>query len=233
MIALHATQLIKDLKESETGDRPHDSRAGFSTINSAGTSWPPIPSVQTVMVFRRVLRLWVAFAKFEVTGLAMGAVGWKLYTRNSRFVEYSSADPEFGTPFWRMRNPHNNPPACIDMCERKVPLAKLKTGDEEELVKNFARGVFGGWGFEVQRRMLQEKYRKLEGREKDLWEKEDLERAEYGLGTRIVDHFEVVERTRNKVRPAAVIVPWNMREVLICLAGAIYSRFRCGVVARH
>ena len=99
----------------------------------------------------------------------------------------------------KQRNPANNPPACIDHAVRRVPLDRLKTNDLETLTRDFCAGVWGGPGFAYQRRYLEKKYRALEGRGDHLWNKADLEESAYPAGTRIVDHFEVVERAPGKV----------------------------------
>ncbi|KAH7106247.1 hypothetical protein BKA62DRAFT_686470 [Auriculariales sp. MPI-PUGE-AT-0066] len=151
------------------------------------------------MVVQRIFKIWWAAAKIETTGLVMLSTGWVFYSRNSKFVTYTTAEPEFGNKFWKTRNPHNNPPVCIDMCEKKVSLSQLKTTDSEALTRGFASGVFGGWGFEIQRRLLERSNRTLEGRDGDLWEREDLAKSQYQEGTRIADHFEVVARTPTQV----------------------------------
>ena len=61
-----------------------------------------------------------------------------------------------------------------------------------------------GAGFEIQRRYLERKYRKLDGRETHLWDKKDLGSSDYALGTKIADHFEVVQRDQDKVNIAQI-----------------------------
>jgi hypothetical protein len=51
----------------------------------------------------------------------------------------------------------------------------------------------------VQRRYLERKYRALPGREDHLWDVKQLEKSDYPVGTKITDHFEVVEHTPEKV----------------------------------
>lgn len=46
---------------------------------------------------------------------------------------------------------------------------------------------------------MERKYRALPGREKMLWEREELAESGYEVGTVITDHFEVVEKADDKV----------------------------------
>ncbi|EKG12881.1 hypothetical protein MPH_09980 [Macrophomina phaseolina MS6] len=134
-------------------------------------------------------------------GAAAFAAGWKLYTRESHFVPISPSTPSYlsWAALLRARNPSDNPPACLDHCVRRVPLADLKSNDLETLTRDFCAGVWSGVGFEVQRQYLARKYRALPGREDHLWEKKELRESDYKVGTKIVDHFEVVERAPGKV----------------------------------
>lgn len=140
-------------------------------------------------------------ATFTGASAALFAGTWKLYTHNTTFVPFDSTTASFLTlsnPL-RSRNPNNNPPALLDHCQRRVPLSKLQTTDQEELTRKFCAGVWSGWGFEYQRRKLAKEGRALEGRESDLWERESFLKSGYEVGTKIADHFEVVERTPGRV----------------------------------
>ena len=135
-------------------------------------------------------------ATFTAASTFTAAAAWKIYTRDSYFVPIP---PPSSSEVLRTLNPHSNTPTLVDLCERKVPLSSLKTTDPESLTREFSRGVWSGLGFAYQRRFLEKKYRALEGRQDHLWDKKDLEESEYPVGTKLVDHFEVVERTENKV----------------------------------
>jgi hypothetical protein len=80
-----------------------------------------------------------------------------------------------------------------------VPFSQLKTTDPAVLTTDFCRGIWCGIGYAYQRRYLEKKYRKLEGREKSLWDRHELQVSDYETGTVICDHFEVVERNPGKV----------------------------------
>ncbi|KAE9962228.1 hypothetical protein BLS_000624 [Venturia inaequalis] len=136
-------------------------------------------------------------AAFATT--ATPALGWMWYTRATTFVPFPTSSPDFSSATARKFNPGNNPPVCNDMAVRTVPLDQLKTTDQETLTRQFCQGIWSGPGFEIQRRYLARKYRQLGGRWDHLWEKADLKSSRYNVGTKIADHFEVVERTDEKV----------------------------------
>lgn len=130
------------------------------------------------------------------TGTAgVAGAAWYAYSRNTTFVPFS--DSLYG-PAAKL-NPHHNPPVCIDEAVRTVPLSKLKYTSQDELTKEFCRGIWGGWGFAYQRSYLDKKYRYLDGRQDHLWDKGDLLKSDYALGTKITDHFEVVDRSDKRV----------------------------------
>ncbi|KAK8201699.1 hypothetical protein IWZ01DRAFT_443244 [Phyllosticta capitalensis] len=141
------------------------------------------------------------FVLYTTASAGAGFIGWKVYSRNTSFVPIDVSSPSFSSIAKSVDgiNPHKNKPAMLDHCERRVPLDRLQTTDLDELTRRFCAGVWSGPGFEIQRRIMQRAFRKLEGRETDLWEKSDLEKSAYKLGERIADHFEVVDRAQDKV----------------------------------
>ena len=134
-----------------------------------------------------------------LAGTAGPALGWMYYTRASSFIPLATTSASFPSDVAAKLNPDQNKPLLIDHCIRKVPLAQLKTTEQEDLTRRFCQGVWSGPGFEIQRRYLERKWRKLDGRDTHLWEKRDLASSDYGVGTAIADHFEVVQRTPEKV----------------------------------
>jgi len=130
---------------------------------------------------------------------ATPALGWAYYTRATTFIPFSTSSPDFSSPLSQKHNPGRNKPVCIDHAIRTVPLARLQTTDQGELTKRFCQGIWGGVGFAYQRRFLEKKWRPMEGRGEQLWEKDELKRSDYEVGTKMSDHFEVVERTDEKV----------------------------------
>jgi hypothetical protein len=148
----------------------------------------------------RIVKFTAGFVGGTVAEVALIAAGWKYYTKDTQFIPFSTASPDFSSPIARKLNPLTNPPGCIDHAIRTVPLSKLRTTDQEELTKEFCRGIWSGPGFAIQRLYLARKYKALSGREKHLWDKDELKISEYPVGTILVDHFEVVDRTPEKVR---------------------------------
>ncbi|QDS72106.1 hypothetical protein FKW77_003620 [Venturia effusa] len=141
-------------------------------------------------------------AKLTGTAIATTApptLGWLWYTRATTIIPYPTTSPDFSSATTQKFNPGNNPPKCHDMAIRTVPLDDLQTTDQETLTRRFCQGIWSGPGFEIQRRFLARKYRHLDGRWDHLWEKADLRSSRYDVGTKIADHFEVVERTDEKV----------------------------------
>jgi len=143
------------------------------------------------------------FTTTAVTG-AVGLGGWKWYTWNSVFVPYDR--PDYSQEVASQRNPNNNPPGLLDCCVRTVPFSQLKTTDQSLLTREFCRGIWSGPGFSIQRSLHERNSRALEGRRDHLWEVDDLKENDYKLGTKITDHFEVVERTTDRVRALSASV---------------------------
>ena len=77
---------------------------------------------------------------------------------------------------------------------------------------------------------MERKYRALEGRQSHLWDVKDLERSPYEVGTNIVDHFEVVEHTDDKVRFPFTLLTYSLEVVHGAYIGvwlADFSRAGC------
>lgn len=141
--------------------------------------------------------------------LAYSAV--RFYTRSTSFLPYDTTAPELASPTYQSHNPAANPPVCIDHAVKQVAYGQLpqrywvqgangRVGlDQARLTTDFCRGIWSGLAFRVQRRYLERKYRELPGREDHLWDVKELARSEYAVGTKITDHFEVVEHSRDKV----------------------------------
>jgi hypothetical protein len=153
-----------------------------------------------------------------VAGAAVGVVGGltanallgysllSFYTRQTKFVPYDASSPDLLRPVFQSHNPGSNPPSCIDHAVKQIPYAELPAKytaagkvDKAALATDFCRGVWSGVAYRVQRRILERKYKGLEGREGNLWSVRELEKSGYEVGTKITDHFEVVEHEEDKV----------------------------------
>jgi hypothetical protein len=160
---------------------------------------PPAQEYKRLPPRHRALGVFLGLVGGGIANLAIGYSAFSFWTRETTFIPYSTSSPDFQTDVFKRHNPSSNPPVCIDHAVRTVPFARLKTTDRGRLTTEFCRSVWGGMGYAYQRRYLERKYRSLPGREGDLWERQELVRSEYPVGTRITDHFEVVERGDDKV----------------------------------
>jgi hypothetical protein len=165
------------------------------------------PQIRRLSPAKRAIGVFVGIAGGLGANAVLGYSVMSFYTRNTKFVPYDTSSPDLATSVFKKHNPSSNPPGCIDHAIKSIPYAKLpekyrlKGGgvDQGSLTTDFCRGVWGGVAFRVQRRYLDRKYRALPGREEHLWDVKELERDSYEVGTKIVDHFEVVEHTNDKV----------------------------------
>ncbi|KAJ5102498.1 hypothetical protein N7532_003027 [Penicillium argentinense] len=117
-------------------------------------------------------------------------------TRNDVFQPMDTTDPIFQSPFFKKFNPNNNP-TLHDVCVRRIELSKIEPSLLEKkgkLVEAFCAGVWGGMGYMAQRAYLARKYQGPETAN-NLWERKDLLKNSYEVGTLITDHFEVLEKT--------------------------------------
>ncbi|PWW80304.1 hypothetical protein C7212DRAFT_172490 [Tuber magnatum] len=138
-------------------------------------------------------------AKLSLGTTAASAGGFYFLTRDTHFVPYSPTTDLSLHRTLKLYNPHNNTPIFADHAVQQVSLSHLPTTNSETLIRKFCSGVWAGNGYMCQRKILEMKYRHLEGREGMLWGRKELENADYGAGSIITDHFEVVERGNDKV----------------------------------
>jgi hypothetical protein len=166
------------------------------------------PQIRRLAPAKRVLGVVVGIAGGLGANALLGYSAMSLYTRSTKFIPYDTSSPDHATAVFKAHNPSANPPVCIDHAIKSIPYAKLPEKyrlkddrvDQGLLATEFCRGIWGGLAFRVQRRYLDRKYRALPGREEHLWDVKELERSSYEVGTKITDHFEVVEHTNEKVR---------------------------------
>lgn len=159
----------------------------------------PAPAIKKLPPSRRVLGVVLGLVGAGAFNLGLGYASFSLYSRGTKFVPYDTTHADLSTPTFKSHNPHGNKPVCIDHAVKTIPLARLKEQDQAKLTTAFCRGVWSGLGYAYQRRYLEKKYRALEGREKHLWERSELAESGYEVGTKITDHFEVMEHTPEKV----------------------------------
>ncbi|KAL5402657.1 hypothetical protein PMIN03_010499 [Paraphaeosphaeria minitans] len=159
----------------------------------------PPPQLKKLPPSKRFLGITLGLAGAGATNLVLGYAGFSFYARSTTFVPYDTTHDDLATPVFKKHNPLGNAPVCIDHAVKTIPLAKLKEVDQSKLTTDFCRGVWSGLGYAYQRRYLEKKYRALENREDHLWDRRELAESDYAVGTKITDHFEVVEHTPEKV----------------------------------
>ncbi|KAF9891626.1 hypothetical protein FE257_003637 [Aspergillus nanangensis] len=128
----------------------------------------------------------------------LGAFFWA--TRKDVFVPMSPTDPIFQSSHYQKQNPENNP-SVHDLCIRRVPLSDINPALLEKkgkLAEAFCAGVWSGWGYAFQRAYLARKYQGPETASQ-LWSRDELRSSPYDVGTLITDHFEVVEKTSDRI----------------------------------
>ncbi|KAF2151301.1 hypothetical protein K461DRAFT_295366 [Myriangium duriaei CBS 260.36] len=126
-----------------------------------------------------------------------GTLVWT--TRKSRMMRLPANDYVYNTTFYTRLNPKFHP-AMGDICVRKVPISDIKEeylASEGKLVERFCAGVWSTIGFEIQRRYLERKYRAASPAQ--LWDRADLAKSDYPVGTLITDHFEVINHTPESI----------------------------------
>ncbi|WYZ43137.1 hypothetical protein EsH8_VI_000836 [Colletotrichum jinshuiense] len=146
------------------------------------------------------------FSKFAAGTAVAVPAGFHLWTRQCAFDENFSpaTDPIFQHPFLKKVNPKNNPD-FHDCCFRTVPFDRIRPELLEDalsggskLVETYSAGVWGRYGFSIQRKIM-EKARKDESNAGDLWEKEQLLKSTYPVGTIFADDFIVIDKSPNNL----------------------------------
>ncbi|KAE8407761.1 hypothetical protein BDV37DRAFT_279549 [Aspergillus pseudonomiae] len=145
------------------------------------------------------------FCKYTIlTGLT-GTTTWQLWSRHCYFEPFGPGnDPLFQSKYFQRFNPKQNP-SLDDSCVRKVPLSEVKAELVEDylnggskLLERFCGGVWGGYGYAIQRRILT-LLCKDKTNDSMLWSKEQLLHSSYDEGTIVTDHFIVLEKTPRSI----------------------------------
>ncbi|KAL2816931.1 hypothetical protein BJX63DRAFT_130850 [Aspergillus granulosus] len=159
------------------------------------------------MSFFRITRSKVAsFSKFSAAATLAGAGGWRLWTGSCYFEPFGPEnDPIFQSEYYRRHNPGDHP-SLKDSCVRKLPLSQIPSelvddalNGGSKLVERFCAGVWGGYGYAIQRTILARLGRTDSNKESILWDKKQLLGSTYEAGTNVTDHFVVVGKTPRSI----------------------------------
>ncbi|KAJ7088539.1 hypothetical protein C8R43DRAFT_1082338 [Mycena crocata] len=142
------------------------------------------------------------FLAYTSVAGAVGFGGFLFLTRKSQFVPVTlTTDAIFTSKHFKKFNPNQNVPGLHDLCVRRVPLTEIRPElllMKGALVEEFCAGIWSGFGYEIQRRYLERKYRSPETAAQ-LWDTDKLAASKYPVGTQITDHFEVIEHTPTSI----------------------------------
>ncbi|RGP77962.1 hypothetical protein FLONG3_3919 [Fusarium longipes] len=149
-----------------------------------------------------VLRQRLLLVAKAAAGISIaGAGSFHLVTRKCYFEPFGPENGKslFEHPLLKQVNPWNKPMAS-DSCVREVPFDKLDKALVEDaknggtkLVERFAAGMWGGFGYGIQRRIMT--FFRDENNKDDVWEKKDLLESTYEPGTYLTNHFLVLSKT--------------------------------------
>ncbi|OKL60713.1 hypothetical protein UA08_03985 [Talaromyces atroroseus] len=123
-----------------------------------------------------------------------------VWTRNSTVEPLPATDYLFTSPSFKKFNPNQNA-VLSDVCVRRVPLSHidpLLLEKKGKLAEAFCAGVWGGLGYAFQRQYLAKKYQGPSTAHQ-LWSTHSLLTSTYEVGTEITDHFQVLEKTENRI----------------------------------
>ncbi|CRG91146.1 hypothetical protein PISL3812_08194 [Talaromyces islandicus] len=135
------------------------------------------------------------------TGL-LGTTGAAAYlaAKNPVISPLDSSDGIWTSQIYKQRNPARNP-ATQDYSVKRIPFSKIRPElleKDGDLTLEFCRGLWSGWGYAVQRKYLDFKWRGPETASQ-LWTTQQLATSNYDKGTYITDHFEVLEKTPDAI----------------------------------
>ncbi|KAF7297224.1 hypothetical protein MIND_00955500 [Mycena indigotica] len=149
----------------------------------------------------RAVRAARTFATYTTVAGAASFGTFLAYTRHAEFVPFSvQDDPIVASTAYKKFNAFGNDGAH-DLCVRRVPLGEIREeylqGDGK-LVEKFCGGIWAEFGYDIQRKYLERKYRGP-ATATDLWDPPELKGSTYPVGTRVTDHFEVLEHTASSI----------------------------------
>ncbi|KAF4233505.1 hypothetical protein CNMCM6805_009162 [Aspergillus fumigatiaffinis] len=125
-------------------------------------------------------------------------------TRQIDAASKSTTSGQF-SKYFKQHNPGTHP-SLNDSCVRKVPLSQIPPELVEDalnggskLLERFCAGVWGGYGYAIQRNILARLGRNDSNKVSMLRDKKQLLNSTYEEGTNITNHFVVVGKTPRSV----------------------------------
>ncbi|CAK96323.1 O-methyltransferase family protein [Aspergillus niger] len=148
----------------------------------------------------------ITLCKFSAAASLAGVGGWQFWTGKCYFEPFGPEnDALFQSEYFKKFNPGNHP-SLNDSCVRKVPVSQIPPDLVEDalrggskLTERFCAGVWGGYGYSIQRNILA-LVGQNEGNAKSmLWDKNQLLSSTYEEGTIVTDHFKVVAKNPRSI----------------------------------
>ncbi|KIX09116.1 uncharacterized protein Z518_00194 [Rhinocladiella mackenziei CBS 650.93] len=141
---------------------------------------------------------------------SLGSVGaFFVWTKHCHFSEANdfspTTEPLFQSKWFKKYNPHANG-TMHDECVRRLPLFKIRPELIEDaqkggskLVEAFSQGVWGTFGYAIQRKLLESKYGNDATTAHQLWTSKELLASTYEPGTELTNHFVVLDKTPTSI----------------------------------
>ncbi|RAH64998.1 uncharacterized protein BO66DRAFT_432358 [Aspergillus aculeatinus CBS 121060] len=147
-----------------------------------------------------------AFAKFTAAASLTAVGAWQLWTSDCYFEPFGPEnDHLFQSETFKKFNPGKHP-SLNDSCVRKVPLSQIQPelvndaiGGGSKLLERFCAGMWGGYGFSIQRNILTRIARNDTNKGSALWEKDQLLSSTYEPGTNVTDHFLILAKSPKSI----------------------------------
>ncbi|KAI9926343.1 hypothetical protein ASPWEDRAFT_45592 [Aspergillus wentii DTO 134E9] len=144
-----------------------------------------------------VIRRFIKLSTY--TGVA--SVGAFFYaTRKNVEEPLPLTDHIFSSSHFKTFNPNNNP-TTHDFFVRRIPLSDIKPDlleNKGKLTEAFCAGVWSGLGYAAQRAHHARNAPADETKD-HLWSRSELRSSTYEPGTLITDHFQVLEKTPERI----------------------------------
>ncbi|GKZ56025.1 hypothetical protein AnigIFM49718_001248 [Aspergillus niger] len=148
----------------------------------------------------------LTLCKFSAAASLAGVGGWQFWTGKCYFEPFGPEnDALFQSEYFKKFNPGNHP-SLNDSCVRKVSMSQIPPDLVEDalrggskLTERFCAGVWGGYGYSIQRNILAFVGQNEGNAKSMLWDKNQLLSSTYEEGTIVTDHFKVVAKNPRSI----------------------------------